>query len=72
MGAPGPIFAKNLRKNVDFFDFCDIIINVSEVNKMLVILIGILALVGIYLGMTEEPRIDYSEVWEALKEDLEK
>ena len=39
---------------------------------MLVVLIGILALVGIYLVMTEEPRIDYSEVWEALKEDLEK
>ena len=39
---------------------------------MLVILIGILALVGIYLGMTEEPRIDYSEVWEVLKKDLEK
>ena len=39
---------------------------------MLVVLIGILALVGIYLGMIEEPRIDYSEVWEALKEDLEK
>ena len=38
---------------------------------MFVVLIGILALVGIYLGMTEEPRIDYSEVWEVLKKDLE-
>ena len=66
------IFSKNLKKTIDFFDFCDIIINVSEVNKMFVVLSGILALVGIYLGMTEEPRIDYSEVWEALKKDLEK
>ena len=48
------------------------IINVSEVNKMFVVLSGILALVGIYLGMTEESRIDYSEVWEALKKDSEK
>ena len=39
---------------------------------MLMILSGILALVGIYLGMIEEPRIDYSEVWEVLKKDLEK
>ena len=38
---------------------------------MLVVLSGILALVGIYLGMIEEPRIDYSEVWEVLKKDLE-
>ena len=66
------IFSKNFKKTIDFFDFCDIIINVSEVNKMFVVLSGILALVGIYLGMTEEPRIDYSEVWEALKKDLEK
>ena len=39
---------------------------------MVVVLSGILVLVGIYLGMTEEPRIDYSEVWEVLKENLEK
>ena len=39
---------------------------------MLVVLSGILALIGIYLGMIEEPRIDYSEVWEALKKDSEK
>ena len=39
---------------------------------MFVVLSGILALVGIYLGMTEEPRIDYSEVWEDLIKDLEK
>ena len=38
---------------------------------MLVVLSGILVLVGIYLGMIEEPRIDYSEVWEVLKKDLE-
>ena len=38
---------------------------------MFVVLSGILALVGIYLGMIEEPRIDYSEVWEVLKKDLE-
>ena len=72
MARPGQFFAKNLQKSIDFCDFCDIIINVSEVNKMFVVLSGILALVGIYLGMTEEPRIDYSEVWEALKKDLEK
>lgn len=39
---------------------------------MLVVIGGILALVGIYLGMIEEPRLDYSDVWEALKKDLEK
>ena len=39
---------------------------------MFVVLSGILVLVGSYLGMIEEPRIDYSEVWEALKKDLEK
>ena len=72
MGSPGPIFCKKFEKSIDFCDFYDIIINVSEVNKMLVVLSGILALVGIYLGMIEEPRIDYSEVWEALKKDLEK
>ena len=72
MSSPGPIFCKKFEKSIDKYDFCDIIINVSEVNKMLVVLSGILALVGIYLGMTEEPRIDYSEVWEALKKDLEK
>ena len=39
---------------------------------MFVILSGILGLIGIYLGMIEEPRIDYSELWEDLKKDLEK
>lgn len=39
---------------------------------MLIVISGILALVGIYLGMTEEPRLDYSEVWEALEKELKK
>lgn len=39
---------------------------------MLYVIGGILALIGIYLGLTEEPRYDYSEAWEKLKKDLEK
>lgn len=39
---------------------------------MLIVISGILALLGIYLGMTEEPRIDYSKVWESLEKDLKK
>lgn len=37
---------------------------------MIIVISGILALIGIYLGMTEEPRIDYTEAWKMLREDL--
>ena len=35
----------------------------------MIIIILIFFCLGIYLGMTEKPRMDYSEVWEKLKND---
>ena len=45
-------------KHLDIHDYLDAV-GMAEATRF-------------YLGMTEEPRIDYSEVWEALKKDLEK
>jgi uncharacterized membrane protein len=34
------------------------------------IFIIILFFIGVYLGMKEKPRMDYTEVWEKLKNEL--
>lgn len=36
----------------------------------MVIFIIILFFIGLYLGMKEEPRMDYTEAWEKLKNEL--